>query len=171
MAKKLPVIIRDTREKNPWLFDADPEIDSVIVKKLDVGDYSIEGLERIVAIERKAGADELYTNFGNAASRQRFRREMDRSKGIKYRFIIIEQDLETLLNPASYYVNQRRTNKFVPSMPPAVVVKELIDIALEYDVHVIFAGRKAQSYAKRILLKVYKHHVGNPKVSPPQDDN
>lgn len=42
-------IIVDTREQQPWTF----EEYVVANKKLDTGDYSIEGLQDFFAIERK----------------------------------------------------------------------------------------------------------------------
>lgn len=42
-------IIIDTREQQPWEF----EHYSTASRKLDTGDYSIEGLENLFTIERK----------------------------------------------------------------------------------------------------------------------
>ena len=37
-------IIVDTREKYPWEFEGDPAFEDVIYRKLDSGDYSLEGM-------------------------------------------------------------------------------------------------------------------------------
>ena len=42
-------IIVDTREQQPWDF----EFHETAKAKLDTGDYSVEGLENILCIERK----------------------------------------------------------------------------------------------------------------------
>jgi ERCC4-type nuclease len=69
MAKPKPKLIIDTREKQPWDFEADDAFEEVIYRKLDGGDYSIEGLEDIIVIERKASADELFLNFSQQKKR------------------------------------------------------------------------------------------------------
>ena len=65
----------------------------VITRKLDTGDYSCQlgdiSFERDIAIERKRNLDEICGNF--TAQRERFEREMIRSKayGLKL-YLIIE---------------------------------------------------------------------------------
>jgi hypothetical protein len=73
----------------------------------------------------------------------------------KYKFIIIEQDLEEVMSPHSYSVNKLKINKASAYMPPAIVMDHLIHFMVDYDVHVIFAGDKGKSIAKRILLMIY----------------
>ena len=52
-------IIIDTREQQPWSFE-----DYVVAnKKLDTGDYSIEGLQDVFAIERKKSINEIANNI------------------------------------------------------------------------------------------------------------
>lgn len=160
MAKKTkPKIIVDTREKTPWDWDGDEAFEEVIVRKLDAGDYSLEGLEDVVSIERKASADELLNNF--MTNKQRIYAEFERMKDYTFKFIIIEQDLETLMDPKSYYINRlknRRKRPPSPRMPIAIVVSNLTKLMLEHDIHVIFAGSRAQNMARGILLAVHEMH-------------
>lgn len=88
-----PIIIADTREKRPLSFEklsirAAPHLD-VVVKKLNEGDYSIQGLEDKVFIERKSAADLYGTLF---QGRERFVRELERvkEKDYKHRYLVIE---------------------------------------------------------------------------------
>jgi len=62
MPKSKPILIIDTREKQPWCFDDDDDFQEIIHRKLDYGDYSIEGLEDRIFIERKSSANELLSN-------------------------------------------------------------------------------------------------------------
>jgi len=156
--KKPPILIVDSREKKPWDWDDDPDFTSVVSEKLDAGDYSIKGLETVICIERKRSVDELYMNMFKQENRERLRREMQRFQNVKHRFFIVEEDLSDVLDPKSYYVNKAGKNRFSPKMPPAVVMRELIDFMLNYDVHVLFAGSKAQSLAKKLLLQAYNDH-------------
>lgn len=109
---ELPVIIQDSREQKPLVFDnlrirGIEKLESV-VHKLDEGDYSIQGLENKVFIERKSCGD-LYGSIFRG--RDRFERELDRvvEKDYKYRYLIIEstpfgfaQYMEYHRNPAQF---------------------------------------------------------------------
>jgi ERCC4-type nuclease len=66
--------IRDTREQNGYIFGFLPSY-QVKVGTLSTGDYSIEGLEDEVTIERKSLADAFGTIGGQ---RKRFQRELER---------------------------------------------------------------------------------------------
>ena len=52
-------IIIDTREQKPWEFPGH----TTAVQKLDTGDYSVEGLEDILCIERKQNTSEFAKNI------------------------------------------------------------------------------------------------------------
>jgi len=149
-----PTLIVDTREKTPWNFEGDDSFEEVVYEKLDGGDYSIQGLEDFITIERKASVDELFVNF--TKDKKRIRAEFDRLKDHKLKFIIVEETCEGILNPDKYYVNKRRINKQSPMMPVAVVSGALTELMITDNVQVIFAGEKAQSMAKHILLKTYE---------------
>ncbi len=155
-----PVLIVDTREQHPFDFDGDDAFDSVEHTKLDQGDYSIKGLEHIVSIERKATFNELYTNLSSKPFRDRFYAEAQRlSEKVKFRFIIVEEDCEDMFNPSKYAVNTMGRNKFSAYMPPALVVGHLIRFMVEYNIHVLFAGTKAKSLTKKILLSIHDMHL------------
>lgn len=158
MMVKKPTILVDTREKIPFDFEGDNAFADVVYEKLDVGDYTLEGLEHIIAIERKYSADELYNNFGSKAGNKRIQAEFDRMSDVKYKFIVIEETLEDIMNPDNYYVNQKRINKASPRMPCAVVVNALADLTFYKNVHVIYGGEKAQSVTRGLLLRVYDLH-------------
>ena len=87
------VIVRDTREQDPWVVRHFTTLD----RKLDVGDYSIEGLESDVAIERKSLDDLVGTLFGTEASGQgrwtRFRRELVGMRAHRLRAVVVEASL------------------------------------------------------------------------------
>ncbi len=168
--KILPTLIVDTREKRPWSFDGDPDFEDVIHTKLEVGDYSIVGLEQHICIERKLSADELYVNVFNKINRERLRREMERFRGVTHRFIIIEEDLSDVLDPDSYYVNTSGRNKRSKKMPIAIIMRELLDFMLNYGVHVIFTGGKGQNLAKSLLIKAYKEFDAK-SIAAPQNTN
>ncbi len=151
--KTKATIIVDTREKTPWDFEGDDSFESVVYTKLDQGDYSLKGYEKIVSIERKANADELFINF--TQNKDRFIAEAERLMNeVKYRFIVIEQTLHEILNSDTYFINKSKRNKFAPNMPVVVVINNLLEMMIKYRIHIIFAGTKAKNISKGILLKI-----------------
>jgi ERCC4-type nuclease len=158
--RKKPIVIVDSRERHPFDFEGDDDFESVVHQKLNQGDYSLIGLEHLVVVERKASANEMYMNFSTKEYRDRFYAEAKRlSEQVKYRFIVVEQDCEDILNPTSYAVNTMHRNKFSPYMPPALVMGHLIRFMLEHRIYVLFAGAKAKSVTKKILLAVHDMHL------------
>jgi hypothetical protein len=157
-----PTLIIDTREKRPWDFEYDDDFAEVIYRKLDVGDYAIEGLENIIMIERKAGVDELYTNFTKQTKKKQLFAEFDRAGNHK-KFLVVECACDDVMNPNAYYVNkshgkQGPINKKSPKVPVAVVASNLTKLMLEHGVIVIFGGMRAQGMAKGIMLHAYDLH-------------
>lgn len=146
----------DTRERTPWNFDGDDDFSAIEHIKIDAGDYTIAGMETIITIERKASADELLNNFYE--NKERILAEFDRMKDYKFKFIVVEQDLETIMNPQTYYINRSKKNRRSPMVPVAVVMENLTNLMLEHNVHVIFAGSKAAKITKRLLLRAYELH-------------
>ncbi len=78
-----PTIMIDTREQTPFTFA------NMAAKlgTLDTGDYSIEGLTHLIAIERKSLQD-LLGCVGR--DRDRFKRELQRLRAYPYRLLVIE---------------------------------------------------------------------------------
>ena len=80
------IIIVDSREKLPLNFSYYDC--KTVSKKLDTGDYSIEGYEGIISCDRKKNCDELYNNF--FLDYERFRRELGRFTLFSAAYIICE---------------------------------------------------------------------------------
>ncbi len=87
--KLSPVVIVDSREQAPWKFSNLPSERGT----LDTGDYSVKGLEHVIAVERKS-LDDLLSCVGT--HRDRFRRELQRLRGFRFRALVIESDCATL---------------------------------------------------------------------------
>jgi len=144
-------VIIDSREQLPYLFTSS-KINEVIVTKLDSGDYSIQGLEDQLAIERKASVAEFYNNI----TQSRFWREMQRMKDYKYRFIIFEfsvSDVEMF----PYGSDLPRSVMKKLKITPAYLMKCIARIQIEYDIHVIFGEDRDNSVylVTNIMKEVY----------------
>lgn len=140
-------IIIDTREQQPWSF----EHFTTAHKKLDTGDYSIEGLEHLLAIERKKSVSE----FANNITESRFRDVIDRMSKMKYSFLLLEFDLSDVLSyPIGSTVPKKMWDKI--KISPAFIIKNLLDLELFHNIQVIYCGGSsdAEAMASHILKKV-----------------
>ena len=92
-SKLTPVtFIIDTREQEPLGFN--PQLVRPVRRALPAGDYSVEGLETLVAVERKSLADFVSTLIH---ARERFHRELQRLTGYSRACVVVEADLADVL--------------------------------------------------------------------------
>ena len=82
-------IIIDSREQVPYHFEASSEKGA-----LSIGDYSIQGLENYVSIERKK-LDDLILCLSK--DRARFERELYKGRSLDYMALIIEAGLADII--------------------------------------------------------------------------
>lgn len=150
-------IIVDTREQQPWHFDNYVKANI----KLDTGDYSIQGLEDIVAIERKKSVSE----FANNITESRFTDVIMRMSKIKYSFLLLEFDLQDILiYPVGSTVPKRLWDKI--KISPAFLLKNILDLTLQHGIFVHFCGdaTNAEKLAETILKKVNYLERHNKKI-------
>lgn len=144
----LPIIVVDTREKEPYQFRASATCLGAESAKLDAGDYSIKGFENLITIERKASLLELCGNLGR--NRKRFEAELERMKDIKYKYVIIED------NWASIFAYKKYTK-----MKTSQIFGSIISLMIKYDVQFIFAQNRktAQGITRSLLVKAHQYHM------------
>lgn len=145
------LIVRDTREQagKGWAFRASSNCLGMEKKKLDVGDYTVSGLEDILMVERKTLGD-LWNTLGKQTNYRRFLREMDRAKNHRLKYLVIEATLAEV--DAGYRYSK---------VSPANIHAKLISLQVKYGVHIIFAGRldKARGWTRRLFDKVFRYHL------------
>jgi len=150
MAKKKYTIVRDSREQKGkgWKFRASANCNKMVIRKLDVGDYAIEGLEDTIMIERKTIGD-LWNTLGNQDNYKRFLREMERSKNHRLKYLIIEGTLRDI-----------DTGYGWSKVSSANIHAKLISLQVKHNVHVIFAGRldRARAYVRRLMSKLFRYY-------------
>jgi ERCC4-type nuclease len=89
------IIIQDTREQTPFDFkNCDLTGVEIVTGTLKTGDYSLQGYEDKITIERKSLSD-AYGTFGQG--RERFERELERMAEYTYAAIVIENDWQSIL--------------------------------------------------------------------------
>lgn len=160
-------VIKDTREQDGYTFERFNgryhQCKGMIVRKLDTGDYSLEGLEDKVCIERKGRVSELAINLGK--DKQRFMREIERMKDFEFKFLILEFSLDDVMNfpegsdiPEENWKSIKITNKYM--------LKMLIEFQMYDDIHVILCGSKknAKLVVNSILKRVNEYYsIGRKK--------
>lgn len=143
-------IVVDTREQQPWAFQDYMST----VAKLDTGDYSIEGFENLICIERKKSVSE----FANNITESRFKDVIARLKDIKYPFFLLEFSVDDILRyPVGSNVPKRMWSKI--RISPAFIMKNILDLELKHNIKVIFCGDQisASKLAGMIFKRMYYH--------------
>jgi ERCC4-type nuclease len=144
-------IIIDTREQQPWTF----EEYVVANKKLDTGDYSIEGLQDIFVIERKKSINEIANNI----IEPRFKDVLARLGQLKYSFLLLEFSMtDVLYYPVGSNLPKRLWDKV--KITPAFIMKNILDWQLKYNIKVFFCNNasNAEKTAEYILKRMYLLH-------------
>jgi len=150
---KFKVII-DTREQQPWEF----ERCATASRKLDTGDYSVEGLEDILCIERKKSVSEIANNV----TEKRFKDVIDRMTRYKHAFLILDVDLEDIYRyPIGSNVPKHMWDKI--KISPGFIIKNLLELQILHNIKVLFCGdpSNATKMALALMKKVYEIAEGS----------
>jgi ERCC4-type nuclease len=143
-------ILVDTNEKTPWRFDKyDVETAS---KNLYTGDYTVEGLEDILCIERKSCVTEIANNI----TTKRFTNELERMTKFPQRYLILEFDYGHIDSfPQNTNIPSFLKNKIRVKGP--FIIKFLSQIMTKYDIKVIPCTNReyAEYIAHSIMKEVY----------------
>lgn len=136
-------VIRDTREhKNKgWFFKESDYCQGMIERKLDTGDYSIDGLEDILCIERKASVSEIAANLVD----KRFDRELDRMESFKHKFLILEFSVEDIKKyPEGSEVPKKAWSSL--RVKGNFIIKRLAEIQVNRKIPVVPCGDKYSAW-------------------------
>ena len=149
-------IIVDTREQTPWEFG----FHNTAKRKLDTGDYSMEGFESLFTIERKRSVSEIANNL----SESRFKDALERLGKIPHSFMIMEFSLDEIYQfPVGSDIPKKMWDKL--RISGNYIMKCLIEAQLNYNIHILFcddaenAERVAVSIMKRIYEKYGKSNI------------
>lgn len=137
----LPTIIIDTREQTPFLFPGQ----RTLKRKLKYGDYALQGLISFLVIERKSLPD-LFGTISIRKNFERFKRELEGLRKVRFAFILIEGTSTDVLNGFSY-----------SNANGGLLMDKLFRTCLEYDVMLIFGG--ARPMCERVALALLRAAV------------
>lgn len=144
--------IRDVQEKSGvWSFAKSDICLGTTERALKTGDYTIEGLEDIFTIERKASTGEISGNI----TEKRFENELNRMDAMTHSFLICEFTLEDIF---SFPFNSGIPSRFWPKLKVTsnYIVKRLVEIETDHKVKIIFAGKRGPEYAEAIFKRMMK---------------
>ena len=143
-------ILHDYREKRPWddvYFGDDFEVDAVNMK---TGDYTVEGMEDIVRIEKKANWEEIMLNLSKKKNRINFIKELRRMQKYPIRLLLVQDSMDRICHMKLHNVHTT----------PMMVMSFLSDIVVDYGVTLIPVGTRIKSkiFIRDIFRKI---HDGN----------
>jgi len=110
-------IVIDTREQRPLQF---PLEINCVMRGMKTGDYTIDGYEDTVLVERK-GLGDLIGCL--TTGRNRFRKQLARLKKVPYRIVMIESSL--------FQISRKR---YVGYLTPDEVIQAIADLSTEYKI-------------------------------------
>lgn len=163
----LPVVLIDSKEKMPFTFALYPNwIAGEKIHNLPTGDYSVEGQEDLIILERKTVPELAVTLF---SYRERFIRECHRLAEFKHKAIIIEGSYKDILDKSSYYG--------LSDVYPNSVSGTLDAIEARFGIQIIYtsttkslAERKAASWLSKAFTANWLEQNGYGRVFREEDD-
>jgi len=136
-------VIKDTREQDGWFFSEYDKCLGMQVKTLHTGDYTMEGFEDIICVERKGCVSEIAMNLGK--KKNAFQAEMQRMKDYEFSFLICEFDMDDILKypegsnvPKSLRDKVKVTGKYI--------LKCLMEFQVYYDTKIMLCGNKSNAF-------------------------
>jgi ERCC4-type nuclease len=143
-------LVIDTREQAPLDFVAVPTVRMALKQ----GDYSVEGLTDVVAVERKSKED-AYGCVG--AGRDRFEHCLERLGRLDRAAVVIECSLRRFKTPPAH-----------TRISAAQAIHSYISWQIQYGVPVVWIDSRedAAAWIYRFLVSFVKHRVGTVSYIP-----
>ena len=135
-------IVVDTREQEPYPFDSEGV--TATRRALPAGDYSLDGWEDQVAVERKTLEDLVSTVI---RFRERFRTELERLAGYSSACIVVEANLSDIL-----------ARRYRSGAHPNAVLGSVLSIVVDFRVPVFFCSDRqgARAFVEGYLRGVHR---------------
>lgn len=139
-------IICDSREKkNQHILNFfDENGINYKVKKMDIADYQIEGIDGLV-IDRKQNLEEVATNLMNRDDKSRFWREVRRANASKTKMIVLcehSRNIKSIQDVSNWH------SKFSP-VSGRNLMNEIYRVHISYGIEFLFCDKK--NTAKEII--------------------
>ena len=151
-------IVRDTREHSGhgWQFNKTKDCEGTLEKKLDYGDYSIEGYEGDFVLEIKGSVSEFINNLFTA-DKDRFLRELENLSTFKHAWVVCEFTLGDISSHLNMLANSRWKKKKSFYITIDKVLGFVASLMIQYKVPILFCGPYGKNLSKKLLLKAVKY--------------
>jgi ERCC4-type nuclease len=144
-------VVTDSREKEPYSFDCKKV--ATICKALPAGDYSLEGLEERVAVERKTLADFVATVI---RGRKRFYRELQKLSAFDSACVVVECNFRDLVD-----------GRYRSGAHPHALIATVAAIVVDFGVPVYFCSdRQAACCFVQEYLSRFHRRIARCKNEP-----
>lgn len=132
-----PTVIIDSRERQAYAFD--PELFQSKQAALETGDYTLEGMESVICIERKS-LDDLVQSL--IRDRNRFLNSVKRMQNYPFRLLVAECSIKDIAERA-----------YVSNAHPNSVIGAIVSLLVDWRLPVIFAGDRQHAlwFTQRLL--------------------
>jgi ERCC4-type nuclease len=129
---------------------------ATVRRALRSGDYSLEGLETQVAVERKSLDDFVSTVIRD---RERFRRELDRLHEMDSACVVVEGNLSDVLR-----------GHYASGAHPTSILGAALSIIVDHEIPVYFASDRqaACRFVEGFLLRFHRKAQRCPPLPPKQ---
>lgn len=142
-----PMVLIDTREQLPFTFDSFGNwIAGTRRATLPTGDYSVEGMEGLITMERKSLADLIGTLMRH---RGRFFAECERMMAFKWRAILVEASYEEIKSPYALVDGMKAH--------PNGVIGTLDAIEAKFGIPVVFTSTNRALAEEKAASWISKH--------------
>ncbi len=148
------VVVRDTREKadQGWTWKKSKYCAGTVTRKLDTGDYTLEGMENYLTIERKGSISEWAKNVTEV----RFERELERLDGIQHSWILLEFNMTDVLNyPVGSGIPKFKWRSLKFRGP--FILKKMTEMMCAHRVHIVLCGGSGKEVASNIFKRTIEY--------------
>mgnify|MGYP000856649553 CR=1 FL=1 len=148
-------IIVDTREQVPYAFGSR----QVVRQALPAGDYSVEGFESLIAVERKTLEDFVHSVIRD---RERFKKELLKLADYLHPCIVVEASLPDVL-----------LSRYPSGAHPNSVFGATVSICVDYCVPVFFCGDRqaARRFTEEFLVRAVMQQLSQRAIDMNQKSN
>ncbi|MBI5848848.1 MAG: hypothetical protein HZB31_13055 [Nitrospirae bacterium] len=145
-----PIVLVDSREQMPlYLFENHPNwFGGALRVTLQAGDYSIEGMENVLSLERKSMADAIGSTV---AGRERFIRSCASLAKFRWKAILIEASYEELKTP------YHRFEDLITEAHPNAVCGTLDAIEAKFGIPILYSSRNRHLASEKAASWLSKH--------------
>lgn len=148
------VVIRDTREKdnNGWFWRKSKYCAGTVDGTMPTGDYTLEGMEDYLIIERKGSIAEWAKNINEA----RFARELERLDAVQHPWILLEFTMRDIMNyPVGSSIPRYKWKSL--KFRGSYILKRTTEIMMQHRAKIILCGDSGKETASNIFKRTVEY--------------